>query len=161
MATGQRRRHHAQAAAFINEYLPLVWCYVAGMLDDPAEACEVTRSVLVALDPPLLAEDDATALRRLLLARARRGLREVPASRAEPAAPPVTSPPVDAAPPAELQRGVAALDADEREALLLLDILDLDVEEAAALCGTSSAELQRRRHRAHVRLVDRLVGTAP
>lgn len=155
MGVRHRRGHHARAAAFVDDHLPLVWRYAAGMLGDPAAAHEVTRSVLGAVDPPLLDEDDRAALRRLLLVRARRAVAGAAARGPGTLHGPAT------AVPAALRRGFAALDDADREALVLLDVVGVDVDEAAALCEVSAAEVRQRRHRAHRRLVHHVVGTAP
>jgi RNA polymerase sigma-70 factor, ECF subfamily len=50
-----------------------------------------------------------------------------------------------------------ALPASQREALLLLKVQGLSVTEAAALCGTSTASIKMRAHRAYRSLRDRFV----
>lgn len=158
MAMRQRRRRHARAAAFVDAHLPLVWGYAAGMLQQPALAHEVARSVLGDIDPRLLGEDDEPALRRLLLVRTRRAVTEAAARAGGAVAPDAGS---QAPVPAAVRDGFAGLDVDEREALVLLDVLAVGDEEAAALCDAPPEELARRRHRAHRHLVGRLLGTEP
>lgn len=151
MGRRQRRRHAARAAAFVDDHLPSVWRYVAGRLADPGHAAEVTRSVLGSVDPRLLSDDDETTLRRLVLTRARRAVAE-----RDVAGP--SGPPSAGAAPAWLCEGVAELDDDAREALVLLDVATVPLEEVAALWGISADEVLEHRRRAHEQLVARLVG---
>lgn len=151
MARRHRRRRAAQAAGYVDDHLEVVWRYVAGMLLEPERARAVSGAVLGDLDPALLAESDRAELRRLVLTRARRAVRDELADGAEAAAP-------EGPAPHWLREGFVALDADEREAVLLLDVLALTPGEAAVVCDVDEAGLQDRRHRGHGRLVERLVG---
>lgn len=152
MARRHRRRRAAQAAGYVDDHLEVVWRYVAGMLLEPARARAVTGAVLGDLDPVLLGESDRAELRRLVLTRARRSVRDELVDGAEATAVP------EGSAPHWLREGLSALDADEREAVLLLDVLALTSGEAAVVCDVDEAGLQDRRHRAHEQLVERLVG---
>lgn len=169
----RQRRRAAVAAAFVDRHLPMVWSYAAATLPDPARAHELTRDVVGGVDPRLLDEDDDAALRRLLLVRIRRAVRDQPQRRERGAAGGAassgaaasragadrdTSASGSARPPRDLVEEFARLDDADREALLLTDVLGVDAAVAAAVCRVTPQRLRRRRHDAHRRLVERLLG---
>jgi hypothetical protein len=161
MGNRQGRRRAVAAAMFVDRHLPMAWAYAATLLPDAARAHDVARDVVGGADPRLLEEDDTAALQRLLLVRSRRAVRDEPQPGPSDAARPVaadTSPEVRAEAPAHLVDAFAGLDAVDREALLLTDVLGVEVEAAAAVCDTVPERLQAHRHAAHVELVERLLG---
>ncbi len=162
MGNRQGRRRAALAAAFVDRHLPMAWSYGAGMLPDAARAHDVARDVVGGVDPRLLEEDDAAALQRLLLVRSRRAVRDVQqAGSSVPSRPAATaSSEARADAPAGLVDAFAGLDAADREALLLSDVLGVDADAAAAVCDTVPERLQARRHAAHVELVEGLLGAS-
>ena len=167
MARGEQRRHASRTAAFVDAQLPWVWGYASGVLDDPAQARDLARTVLGGVDPGLL-EDDEQLARRLVLTRARRAAADArrdgaPAGAHREAAPadddaeegrPVAAP--DA--PAWLLTGMRRIDPEARSAVVLVDVLGVPVEEAAAICGVTEDELVTWLRRAHEGIVAQLAG---
>jgi hypothetical protein len=162
MGDRQGRRRTRLAAAFVDQHLPMAWAYAATLLD-AARAHHVARDVVGGVDPRLLEEDDAAALRRLLLVRSRRAVRDEQQSGHRNTAPPAPFTPSlegRAGAPASLVEAFAGLDATDREALLVTDVLGVGIEAAAAICDTAPDRLQASRHAAHVVLVERLLGAS-
>ena len=161
MGNRQGRRRAARAAAFVDQHLPMAWAYAAALLPDVAHAQHVARGVVGGVDPRLLEEDDVAALQRLLLVRSRRAVLDAPPcgtpDDGRPAAADTSLDPRAEA-PASLVDAFAGLEPGDREALLLADVLAVDLEAAAAVCDTDPEGLQARRHAAHVVLVERLLG---
>lgn len=62
---------------------------------------------------------------------------------------------------AALARAIAALPAEQREALLLRDVEGMSAEDAARSAGIEVGALKSRLHRARLALRELLVGTAP
>lgn len=165
MGSGRARRQEAATAELMATAVPLVWCYARGMTGDEAAARVVVHEVCRLARPAV----GAPASTDQLLVRARLACRdEGPVDAGAEAAHGADEVSGDehvstdgTAPSGirdELAAGLAALGDDEREALLLLDVLGLDEERAARITDLAPADLHDRRHRAHARLVARLVG---
>jgi DNA-directed RNA polymerase specialized sigma24 family protein len=179
------RRREAMAADLVATALPMVWRYARGMTGEEEAARAVVHEAFRLVDPGETA--GAPPSPDQLLARARRavhggpgtegapsrGQGEVPAPGRESAAPSGADEETAGAGPSDpgsasgaaasgLRGGLVdelvALDPDDREALLLLDVLDLGVDRAAELCEVPPSALHERRHRAHGRMVARVVG---
>lgn len=170
MGRWQTQRRAAAAAELVATALPLVWRYARGMSGRDDTAREVVHEVV-----RLVGGDsfDDLPTETQLLARARLACRggvvEGPAPVPDGESTAVDDTDGQRPPGAsgnagtgrlrsELTEELLELETDDREALLLLDVLGLDVDRVAEICDVAPAALYERRHRAHVRLVARVVG---
>ncbi len=151
----------------LTELLPEVRGFVARRLRDVHSREDVVQNVLMGIHRarhtfraerpfgPWLYAVARNAVTDHLRARARRQQREILLESPEP--PDASAPPaVDEELSPELQEALEALPAQQREAVLLLHVEGLSVEEASLRVGASKGALKVRAHRGYRALRQRL-----
>lgn len=153
----------------VADHADVVWRYAMGMLRDAADAEDVTQETFLRVHRNMDGFRGDAAMRTWIVSICRNLCLDLLRRRREVV-------PLDRLAESELSQaagedhasmiaiqqdlaaGMAALPDPEREAVLMIDVLGFDGEQAARICSVRPTTLRSRRQRGHARLVEHLQG---
>lgn len=142
----------------VRSFAPKVYAYLCGMLGDEHEAEDAMQEAFVRMARAVDRYDPSADPEQWVFGMARRVAVDV---RPTPSAPPGETPPADGDSAEWARRSLRALPVEQREVVVLRNILRWDPEHIARAAGVSTEEVSRRLQAAYTGMTEGMRGGPP